>query len=169
MSRETHRIAGALTAQFDERMIGREEMPVVAGYFLPTVVVVVSRLCLRRFVCFLKRNSVQNGSFNGVKLSPRLRLFASSGWAFKARAHQHPTARIRAPSPTPQSRPHVFGERSVAEQRETQTTHAAADGHMNAASGRDVQTRPEAPRAADRERAMSAAGVIPRAVWTPRA
>jgi hypothetical protein len=46
---------------------------------------------------------------------------------------------------------------------------AAADGHMNAASGRDIQTRPEAPREADRERERSAAGLIPRAVWTPRA
>ena len=40
-------------------------------------------------------------------------------------------------------------------------THAAADGHMNAASGRDIQTRPEAPREADRDGAMSAAGAIP--------
>ena len=47
--------------------------------------------------------------------------------------------------------------------------HAAADGRMNAASGRDIQTRPDAPREADRDGAMSAAGVIPRAVWTPRA
>ena len=53
--------------------------------------------------------------------------------------------------------------------RLTSLTHAAADGHMNAASGRDIQTGPEAPREADRDGAMSAAGVIPRAVWTPRA
>ena len=32
-----------------------------------------------------------------------------------------PQRRIRTPSHTPQSRPHVFGERSVAEQLETPT------------------------------------------------
>ena len=53
--------------------------------------------------------------------------------------------------------------------RGTQTTDAAADGHMSSASGRDIQTRPAPSREADRDSAMSAAGVIPRAVWTPRA